>query len=222
MTATTGPIAKRSFDRRAADWLRDAIIGGQLAPGERLTETGLSAEVGVSRSTTRTALLHLAAEGLVVQQAYSGWSVAELSADDAWELYTLRGSLDRLAAQLTAERINDVRRDALKEAYQRLVDAIRDGDRRSTAEADIDFHLEIARLSGHRRLLGQYALIRGAALLYVMSTNRRAQVDRMLGEHGDIMNAINSGDVERAQILAEQHVRAAGGELQFELSAGHP
>ena len=98
------PIRKKSAEVEAADALRNHVVGGSARPGERLTEARLSEALGLSRTTIRTALHQLANEGLVVQVPYTGWAVTSLSSADAWELYTLRGSLEALAARLLTEK----------------------------------------------------------------------------------------------------------------------
>src|SRR3546814_8490069 len=75
-------IDKRSLDRQAADWLREAIIDGRFTSGMKLTEVGLAGEVGLSRSTVRTALQRLCADGLVIQRPYSGWEIAPLRSEE--------------------------------------------------------------------------------------------------------------------------------------------
>src|ERR1700682_1308063 len=94
------PIQKRSAEARATDALRDQILRGGARPGLRLTEIGLSQQLSLSRSTIRTGLPQLANEGLVVQEPYTDWQVASLSGADAWELYTLRASLEALGTGL--------------------------------------------------------------------------------------------------------------------------
>jgi DNA-binding GntR family transcriptional regulator len=96
------PITKRSAEVQALDQLRVAILSGTFAPGARLTETALAEQLATSRATIRTALHHLVAEGLVIQVPYTGWKVTRLTADDAWELVTLRASFEALAASLAS------------------------------------------------------------------------------------------------------------------------
>ncbi|ABG99897.1 transcriptional regulator, GntR family protein (plasmid) [Rhodococcus jostii RHA1] len=210
-------ISRQSFDQQAADWLRDAIVSGRLAPGQRLTEAALASETGVSRSTTRTALLHVAAEGLVVRQAYSGWSVAELSAEDAWELYTLRKSLDGIAARLAAEKIDDEGRQRLRQDFDRIVACCSGSDRLGLAQADVGFHSTIVDLTRHRRLRRQYDLILGATLLYVSNTNIRSSPEVITEGHRQICDAICAGEEALAQTLAESHVEKHGIALMAEL-----
>ena len=100
-------VNKVPADIQALSTLREAIISGRIPQGSRITELELSESMGVSRATVRSALQQLATEGLTVLKRYAGWSVTTLSAADVWELYTLRSALERLAARIIAERMND-------------------------------------------------------------------------------------------------------------------
>lgn len=213
--------SRQSFDKQAAAWLRDAIIEGRYAPGERLTEIALSEEIELSRSTTRTALLHLAAEGLVVQEAYSGWRVAALSARDAHDVCALRSVLDGLAARTAAEQITTKGSDSLEAHLEQLVRQARNrSSARHLADADMAFHSHIVDLSGNRRLREQYDRLRGIVLLYVRATNLRSTSDVIVGEHTAIFDAIAAGDPRRAERLAIRHVMDHGAQLEAELATG--
>lgn len=203
-------IDKRSLDRQAADWLRDAVIDGRIYPGMRLTEVSLAAEIGLSRSTVRTALQRLAGEGLVVQRPYSGWEISPLSMQDAAELYSLRAALEGMAARLASERIDHVGRAELARALKRLREAIRKSDRRVTAEADLDLHGTIIRLSGHTRLIAHCEQVNQSILIYVVSTNRQMESDsELFAAHETLVDAILSGDADLAERTACAHVRDA-------------
>jgi len=98
------PPKRQSLDRAAADSLRRAILTGAIAPGARLTEARLAEQFMLSRGTVRAALQRLVSEGLVIQRPYSGWDVLTLTIQDAWELSTLRSSLEALAGRLVADK----------------------------------------------------------------------------------------------------------------------
>jgi len=112
-------VLKRSAEAQATEILREQILTGHIRTGARLTEVRLAAELKVSRATVRTALHQLTVEGLIVQTPYTGWSVMTLTAHDAWELYTLRASLEGLAARLAARSINASGRTELDRAFNR-------------------------------------------------------------------------------------------------------
>jgi DNA-binding GntR family transcriptional regulator len=161
-------IVPRSLDVQVADLLREEILNGTLAPGSRLLEIELSERLNLSRGTIRSALQQLVYEGLVVQFPYRGCVVAGLTAQDAWELYTLRSALESLAARLAATAICADKADRLKTALQQLKAATNQGWK-EVAEADFVLHKTILNLSEHHRLQTQYQIISSQIKLYIAS-----------------------------------------------------
>lgn len=207
-------IDKKSLEQRAADWIRHAILSGGFTLGQKLTEIALAEQIGLSRSTVRTAMQRLAGEGYLVQLPYTGWQVMSLSRDDAWELHTLRTSLEGMAARLAAEQIDDQGRQALTLAMERLRRAIAGPDPREIAEADLNVHKTVVALAKHRRLASLYTLVSGPTLLYILSTNRMTErPEAILPEHEALTDAILAGDADRAERLAKEHVDLHGRRL---------
>ncbi len=199
-------VDRRSLDWRAADVLRDLILGGQLPPGHRLVETSLASELEVSRGTLRAALRALTHEGLVCQVAYTKWMVPEFSRKDAWELYTLRGSLEGLGARLVAERRAPESIATLNKAFDRLVAAVGTRRHAEVAEADLALHQTIIAVTGHRRLADQYKLLEQQIRHYIFSTNAMiVDLYQIVAEHEPIVTAIAAGDPETAERLAREH-----------------
>jgi len=214
-------IDKRSFDLQAADWIRHAVMSGDLAPGTRVTELALAEQIGLSRSTVRTAMQRLANEGLLVQHAYTGWEVASLTPEDAWELYTLRSELEGLASKLTAERLDDAGRETLRAALDELVLAVQKKDRRHVAEADIGLHRTIVRLARHRRLSAMHSQIIDPIHLYILSTNR-GSFDDLIPTHTQLIEAILRGDAANAHRLACEHVTVSCEQVVKQLERRDP
>jgi DNA-binding GntR family transcriptional regulator len=206
MSAVDLKLSKRRLDRQAADVLREQILSGRFAPGLRLVEAALAEQLGVSRGTVRAALSELAHEGLVAQIAYTKWMVPELSAEDAWELYTLRGGLEGLAAGLAARRRTPATLSALNEAYERLAAAVAAGRRSAVAAADLALHKTIVGITGHRRLIAQYKLIEQQVRHYIATSNAQIyDLHQILDEHEPIVKAIAAGDAALAERLAHDH-----------------
>lgn len=211
-------IDKKSLDMRAADWIRNAILSGGFPLGQKLTEIALAEQIGLSRSTVRTAMQRLAGEGYLIQLPYTGWQVMSFSPDDAWELHTLRTSLEGMAARLAAERIDDDGHQALASAMERLRNAVAGPDPREIAEADLNVHKTIVALAKHRRLAALYTLVSGPTLLYILSTNRMTErPEGILPEHEALAAAILAGDADRAEQLAKDHVDFHGRKLVSKL-----
>lgn len=216
MANTDAPVSRLGFDRQTASWLRDALIAGEYKPGAKVTEADIAAKAGVSRSTARAALLHLSVEGLVTRQAYAAWCITGLSAVDAWEVYTLRRSLDGMAARLASERIDDAGRQRLREEIDAFTAvATGGGDLVSLAKADVAIHSAIVDATGHRRLRQHYDLILGINVLYISRSRLHFgdPIPTIIQSHDEIFDAISSGNGALAQRLAEQHVDHHGAEL---------
>jgi DNA-binding GntR family transcriptional regulator len=205
------PIQKRSAEAQATDALREQILRGGARPGSRLTEIGLSQQLGLSRSTIRTALQRLANEGLVVQEPYTDWQVASLSGADAWELYTLRASLEALGTGLAVATLTQEGQQMIVGALDALVQACRTGDRVAIADQDLGFHGTIVELSGHRRLRDHYRLVRQQIRLYIAWSDAiMPDVDAIIETHRWLADAILQRDADRAATLARDHCESAG------------
>jgi DNA-binding GntR family transcriptional regulator len=206
MNADAEKLDRRSLDHRAADILRDRILSGELPPGHRLVETALAERLEISRGTLRAALRALTHEGLVTQVAYTKWMVPELSPEDAWELYTLRGSLEGLAARLVAERQRPESIAAVQFAFDRLVAAVAAESHSDVAEADAGLHKTIVTAARHRRLLDQYQLLEQQVRHYIVWSNAMiVDLHQMVPAHEPLVAAIVAGDVETAARLGLEH-----------------
>ncbi|WFU11780.1 GntR family transcriptional regulator (plasmid) [Rhizobium sp. CB3090] len=199
-------IEKMPADVRALNVLRSKIIDGSIPAGARLTEVQISDEMGLSRATVRTALHQLAQEGLVSLVPYTGWTVVKLSRQDIWELYTLRGAVERLAAALAAKSADNALIDGVREAFSVLESACGDNDPDAIAEADFGFHKAIVDASGHSRLRSQYSLIEQQIRVYIRSSDALiSDPKEILGQHRPILDAVMAGDSSLAGDLSEGH-----------------
>ncbi|MFG1465035.1 GntR family transcriptional regulator [Xanthobacter sp. DSM 24535] len=202
-------VAKRSLDKAAADALREAIVSGQVRPGARLTEVELATQFDLSRGTIRAALQRLMAEGLIVQRPYAGWEVASLTSHDAWELYTLRASLEGLAARLAAQHAD--RHSRMEAAFEALKSAVNSGSGRDINEADLALHKAMVSLAGHRRLAGQYDLVEQQVRMYMASSNAiLPERGMVIANHAPLVAAVTDGDPDVAEQFARIHSTSSG------------
>src|SRR4030095_3097193 len=107
-------IARSTLPQVAAERLRALIIAGVLAPGARLNERELSAQLGLSRTPLREAFRLLAAEGLLLQLPNRGVQVVALSREDVCHAFEVMASLEGLAGELAATRVTDADLDDLR------------------------------------------------------------------------------------------------------------
>ena len=216
-------VQRRSLEQRAADALRAAIIAGRYPPGSRLTEMQLSELLGTSRGTVRSALQRLATEGLVAQRPYAAWEVIGLSVNDAWELFTLRGALEGLAAELVAGGIGEHRipTDPIRAAFDALVAACETGDMDQADEADFGFHKALVVAAAHARLLMQYERVEAQMRMLVVRSNEYSRVPtRLIAEHRPLLKVLLAGDAEQAGSAFRAHIRKTATAALARLQSG--
>jgi DNA-binding GntR family transcriptional regulator len=122
---STAPLREQVLEE-----LREAIIAGRLAPGERLIERELIEMLQVSRTVVREALRQLQSEGLIAEDARKGMVVRTLTESEARDLYAIRALLEGLAARLFVEHADDLQVKRLGDALERTAEAYAAGDPR--------------------------------------------------------------------------------------------
>jgi DNA-binding GntR family transcriptional regulator len=203
-------LEKTSLREQALTALRRAITTGQLPPGTHLVETELSEALQISRGTLREAMRQLQQEGLISAGARGRLSVRHLDAKEIKNIFDVRAALESLAAQDLAGRedrtaaVAELRKavaDMEKWAASNLEDRI---------EADLKFHRTMCHLSGNETLLHSWSSLEGSIRMSIMF----AGVDRALKNmdakrHSDIVDAIESGDAEKAAATVRDHMAGA-------------
>jgi DNA-binding GntR family transcriptional regulator len=204
----------QTLNDQATTILRERIISGELPPGSRILEIELADELGISRGTLRAALQQLSFEGLVVQKRFRSTFVASLTANDAFEIYTMRNTLEAMASRAVAARVTDRARAGLSKAITDMRAAVRDKSRVAVVNADYAFHRCIVDLSGHTRLQAAYGLIDAQTRLFLRITSTLDyDLTNILGIHQELLEAILSGDAERAELLARDHNTPDGAKM---------
>lgn len=184
--------------------LRSEILSLELVPGERLSERGLEAVLGASRTPIRAALMRLENEGLT-RRLGRGWQVTPIDLTEVREAMEYREALESAAVALAAERAEDSELDALRE----IAEAHRDRDDEETGLRDgSSFHIALARLSGNRFLVdgmtGALTRLSRTRWLEMRSPEARAQAR---DEHVAIVAALAARDAEEAVARVRAHNR---------------
>lgn len=133
--------------------LRQAILTGELKPGERLMEIHLAQRLGVSRTPVREAIRKLELEGLVTMYPRRGAEVAQITEKSMSDVLEVRRAVDALCAELACERIAQEELAKLKTACEAFEQAVDTGDIKKIAQADVGFHDIIVQATGNKRLV---------------------------------------------------------------------
>ena len=179
--------------------LRNAILTGELSPGERLMEIKLADKLGVSRTPIREAIRKLELEGLVVNTPRKGAEVANISAEDLRDVLEVRRSLEVLAISLACEKMTEETLELLYEnidAFKHSIDAKATSD---IASVDVTFHDIIYKSTGNNRLIQILNNISEQMYRYRFEyIKNKESWNRLVEEHLNIYEAIKNRDKDLA------------------------
>lgn len=187
--------------------LRQAILRGELQPGERLLEIHLANKLGVSRTPIREAIRKLELEGLVLMIPRKGAVVAEITEKSLRDVLEVRRALEELAMKLACEKILDEEIAELKAASKEFEDALKTGDVTVYAEADVKFHDIIYRTTDNQRLIQLLYNLREQMYRYrVEYLKREDSHETLLAEHQYIIETLEKRDAKEAVKAVCAHI----------------
>lgn len=187
--------------------LRQAILKGELAPGERLMEIQLAERLGVSRTPIREAIRKLELEGLVLMIPRKGAEVAKISEKSLRDVLEVRRSLEELAIELACQRMTPEDIDELEKKQEEFQAAITNGKVMEIAETDEAYHDVIYKGTCNDRLVQMINNLREQMyryrLEYIKDEDKR-QV--LLKEHENILRAVKLRKTEEAKEAMREHI----------------
>lgn len=187
--------------------LRQAIMRGDLKPGERLMEIKLANKLGVSRTPIREAIRMLELEGLVIMIPRKGAQVAQITEKDLNDVLEVRLGLEALAIQFAVERITKEQLEALKKAAEVFEELADSGELTAVAEADVNFHELIYQATDNKRLRQLLNNLREQMYRYRIEYLKDIDSRReLVSEHYTIYEAIQSRDYEKACETMHLHI----------------
>ena len=188
--------------------LREAILKGELKPGERLMELQLASKLGVSRTPIREAIRMLEQEGLAVTIPRRGAEVARMTEKDMKDVLQIREVLDELAVRLACDNITKEEIKELEKQMLQFENSTKQGDIKKIAEADVAFHDTIYHAAGNAKLV-------------TMLDNMREQIYRYRVEYlKDEKNAYPTLIQEHRKILVIRQTRKRKSHRSHESTCG--
>ena len=187
--------------------LRQAILKGELQPGERLMEIKLAERLGVSRTPIREAIRKLELEGLVVMIPRKGAAVANITEKDTKDVLEVRRTLEMFAVEVACDRITSEQLVQLKEGAKAFEASKGSMDLIRIAETDMSFHEIIYEATHNERLVQMLNNLRENMYRYRIEYLKDPNYyDSLVKEHQEILGAIEAGDKERARKCMRDHI----------------
>jgi DNA-binding GntR family transcriptional regulator len=195
----------------ATERLREAILNGELEPGDRLQQHFLAAKLGLSHVPLREALQRLEFEGFIAISPRRGAFVVPLTAADAAEILELRVNLETIALRASVEHLSPAERLLATEICRRA-DEVK--DKLAYGEVNWQFHRALYVACQRPRTLNLIEnLWRNASRYSILLRHRDPYLRRSQQEHWDIVEAVEKRDAELACHLLRAHIEAAAGRI---------
>ena len=188
--------------------LRQAILRGELKPGERLMEVRLAKKLGVSRTPIREAIRKLELEGLVLMIPRKGAEVADITEKSLMDVLEVRKALEELAVQLCCDKITGKEIEELHRAaddFRRILKT--SDDVTEIAEADVRFHDIIYLATGNQKLIQILNNLREQMYRYrVECIKRKESHPILIAEHEEIIRRIENKEKKEAADIVCRHI----------------
>ncbi|GAA6756201.1 GntR family transcriptional regulator [Thermus thalpophilus] len=203
------PATERTTEvHQAYQALREAILKGELLPGQRLVEKDLAERFGLGRAAIRTALAKLEQDGLVESAPYRGAWVRAISEEEAVEVLEARMALECLAVRYAARRARPEEVARLREILEAMRGRLAQGDLLGMSELNAAFHRALVEASRHQTAKRLIEALRAQGVRHQYRTvlvPGRSQ--RSLEEHARILEAVAARDEEGAERAMREHLQ---------------
>lgn len=204
-------LTRDSLPAQAEEMLRQMILDGTLAAGERLNEVAIAEALGISRGPLREAIKALTGQGYLTTEPHRGAFVKRYEPQEIVDLYELRSALELYALRLTIARASDADLDDLA---QRLAD---ENERMRRHDADsavaepyaseLDFHQQLVALSGNQAIRDQLADANHKLFLALRPTRRtETRKEHAVSSHLQILDRVRARDADGGVALLTEHL----------------
>jgi DNA-binding GntR family transcriptional regulator len=191
-------------------FIMDAIMSGEFKPGDRVVESSLARQLGVSQAPVREAIRDLVLMGFLETEPYKGTSVRSLSPEELWEVYTVRAALESLAARLAATRLSQADVGTLRGILDDMVDAGRRQDLDKMTRLDNDFHETILKIGGNKLLYQLWRTLQFGYWTIVTAKMSSFDLEYLALRHEELLNALVTRDPQKAMHAMRRHIEDLG------------
>jgi len=218
-SATIELLQSHSLATLVRQELERRILGGEIAPGAKLNEADVADELRVSRGPVREAFRGLEQAGLLRVEKNRGVFVRELSVAEADELYEVRAGLDSLIGRLAAERVTPAQVQQLRELLRAMQKAARGRNVDAYYPLNVRFHDMLVEITGNATLQATYRRLVNELHLFRRETLAHGPDSFPISaaEHEAVVEALASGQGERAALLLYEHAMRSRERLHYVL-----
>ncbi len=190
--------------------LIDAIMSGKLRPGQRVVESSMARQLGVSQAPVREAIRDLVLMGFLETEPYKGTTVRLFTPEGLHEVYTVRAALESLAARLAASRLTEDDIHVLRKILDDMIEAGKNREADRMIRLDTEFHSTIMRISGNKLLYQLLQTLRFGYWTIVTTRISSYNLEELATRHGELLEALETHDPEKASRAMQRHIEDLG------------
>jgi DNA-binding GntR family transcriptional regulator len=209
MTEVGGPITREMLSSKIKDRILQLILEGELQPGDRVVETRIARELGVSQSPVREAIRDLAVVGFIEIEPYRGARIRQFTRDDFLDDMDIRGELEAIAARRAASRITTEEIAELRSLVGEMHAMGEAGDAHGQATKNTAFHELVVRAAGSDALERVWAMLEPFARTYMTAMVPGTDLVWLGDRHAAIVEALEERDGRRAAEVMRRHSEEA-------------
>jgi DNA-binding GntR family transcriptional regulator len=199
-------IGRVVLREQVKDLILERILKGDYEPGERIVETRVADELGISQAPVREALRDLELLRFVESEPFRGARVREVTIEELAEIYPVRAALEEVAAQAAATRLTAGELDALEDELQAMHDAADRGDLHEQAEHDVAFHRIIVEASGNTILLDVWRSLGVESRTLITALKIGTDGHEIAELHRPVIDALRSRNPRRSGAALRNHL----------------
>lgn len=200
-------IDHRMLSDQVSTFLVRELIFGRLQPGQRINETYLARQLGISRNPIREAVRRLEERGLLVAVPRKGTFVRTFLRRDIDEIFSFRMVVERFALEQALPQMTDADIDRIAGYVDAMVEAAESDDEMRFVDNDLAFHLEICRLSKNRQTMHAFSNIQAEVQMLIMLSERQfPSLMEAATDHWPVVEALRARDTGKAVEALTHHI----------------
>ncbi|MBZ4688594.1 MAG: transcriptional Regulator, GntR family [Clostridiales bacterium] len=205
--STEQKINRHVLRKDIKKYLQNAILKRKLKPGERIIETRIAKELGVSQAPVREAIRELELMGLIESVPFKGAIVRNLSQKDINEAYQVRAQIEGLAAEEAAKKISEKHLESLEKLVGEMETAARNQNVDQFVKLDIDFHKQILNIAGNKLLKKLWSLVNLPEWTFITTKISKRSLPDLAERHEAILCDLKYGEANEAKKRMHEHFK---------------
>lgn len=202
----TAAFQKQNITEELMAYIKEQILAGHLNPGDRIVESRLARELGISQTPVREALRHLQGEGLTTIIPNKGTIVSPLDRKAVYEIYSVRALFEGLAIRTVTKQAVAEEIAELEQLYEAMKRKLHDDSVAYLLKDSFHIHEKIVHLSKHAKIIAMYRSISFQIALLNRMLGTTSSKQKEVDTHRELIDAIKNGDPEAAEKTMRAHI----------------